>query len=61
MRFLRSFLFAVVLVSAFFYFTTYRGGRLNPPSWISHPQHVEITEAAGSLAFDAEEQNNINV
>jgi S1-C subfamily serine protease len=61
MKFLRSFLFAVVLVSAFFYFTTYRSGRLNPPSWISHPQHVEITEAAGSLAFDAEEQNNINV
>ena len=61
MRFLRSFLFAVVLVSAFFYFTTYRSGRLNPPSWISHPQYVEITEAAGSLAFDAEEQNNINV
>jgi S1-C subfamily serine protease len=61
MRFSRSFLFAVVLVSAFFYFTTYRSGRLNPPSWISHPQHVEITEAAGSLAFDAEEQNNINV
>ena len=61
MKFLRSFLFAVVLVSAFFYFTTYRSGRPNSPSWISHPQHVEITEAAGSLAFDAEEQNNINV
>jgi S1-C subfamily serine protease len=61
MRFLRSLLFAIVLVSAFFYFTTYRSGRLHPPSWISHPQHVEITEAAGSQAFDAEEQNNISV
>jgi S1-C subfamily serine protease len=61
MRFLRSFVFAIILASAFFYFTTYRSGRLNPPSWISHPQHVEITEAAGGPAFDAEEQNNISV
>jgi S1-C subfamily serine protease len=60
MRFLRSFLFAIVLASAFFYFTTYRSG-LHSPSWISRPQHVEITEAAGSEAFDAEEQNNISV
>jgi len=58
---MRSFLFAIVLVSAFFYFTTYRSGRLNPPSWISHPQRVEITEAAGPQALDAEEQNNIGV
>ena len=63
MRFLRSFLFGIILASAFFYFTTYRNGRLHlhPPSWISRPQHVEITEAAGSEAFDAEEQNNISV
>src|SRR5271154_6975842 len=61
MRFLRSFLFAIVLVSAFFYFTTYRSGRLNSPGWISHPQHVEITEAAATEPFDAEEQNNIGV
>ncbi len=58
---MRSFLFGVVLASAFFYFTTYRSGRLHPPSWISHPQHVEITEAAGSPALDPEEQNNISV
>ncbi len=60
MRFLRSFLFAIVLASAFFYFTTYRSG-LHSPSWISRPQHVEITEAAGSESLDAEEQNNISV
>jgi S1-C subfamily serine protease len=58
MRFLRPFLFAIVLASAFFYFTTYRNGTAN---WISRPQHVEITEAAGSEALDAEEQNNISV
>ena len=61
MRFLRPFVFAIVLASAFFYFTTYRNGRLHPASWISRPQHVEITEAARSEALDAEEQNNINV
>ncbi len=61
MRVLRSFLLGIVLASAFFYFTTYRSGHLHPPSWVSRPQHVEITEAAGSEALDAEEQNNIIV
>jgi S1-C subfamily serine protease len=60
MRFLRPFIFAIFIASAFFYFTTYRNGRLHP-NWISRPQHVEVTEAAGSEALDAEEQNNINV
>ncbi len=60
MRFLRTLIFAIVLASAFFYFTTYRNGRLHPASWISRPQHVEITEAS-SDSHDAEEQNNINV
>ncbi len=61
MRFLRTLIFAVVLASAFFYFTTYRNGRLHSANWISRPQHIEITEAAGGEALDAEEQNNINV
>ena len=61
MRLARPFIFAIVLASAFLYFTTYRHGRLHAPSWISRPQHVEITEAAGSESFDSEEQNNITV
>ncbi|HLX83074.1 MAG TPA: trypsin-like peptidase domain-containing protein [Terriglobales bacterium] len=61
MRLARPFIFAVILASAFFYFTTYRSGRLHSPSWISRPQHVEITEAAVNEALDAEEQNNITV
>ncbi len=61
MRFLRTSLFAIALTSAFFYFTTYRSGNFHPSDWIGRPQHVEITEAAGSEALDAEEQNNINV
>ncbi len=61
MRFLRPFVIGIVLASAFFYFTTYRSGHLNPPGWMARPQHVEITEAAVNEALDAEEQNNINV
>ncbi len=61
MRFLRALIFAIFLAAAFFYFTTYRNGRLYTADWISHPQHAEITEAAGNESFDAEEQNNINV
>ena len=61
MRFLRPFIFAVVLASVFFYFTTYRHGRLHPANGIGGPPHVAITEAAGSETLDSEEQNNINV
>jgi S1-C subfamily serine protease len=61
MRFLRPFIFAFILASAFFYFTSYRSERLRSAGWIGHPQRVEITEAAGGEAFDGEEQNNISV
>ncbi|MGA3089103.1 MAG: trypsin-like peptidase domain-containing protein [Terriglobales bacterium] len=54
-------IFGIVLASAFFYFTTYRGGHLHPPNWISRPQRLEITEAASGESLDAEEQNNIGV
>jgi len=59
-KFLRPFLLALILAAAFFYFTTYRHGRLHPANWISHPQQVEIIEAA-SESLDSEEQNNIAV
>jgi S1-C subfamily serine protease len=61
MRFLRPFIFALVLASAFFYFTTYRSGHLRPVNGTSGPQHIEITEAAGGEGLDSEEQNNIGV
>jgi S1-C subfamily serine protease len=61
MRFLRSLIFAILIAGAFFYFTTYRHGRLQSSNWISRPQPVEIIEAAGSESLDAEEQNNISV
>src|ERR1700694_1327795 len=61
MRFLRSFIIAIVLVCAFFYFTTYRHGRLQPANWIMPPQRTEIIEAASGESLDSEEQNNISV
>jgi S1-C subfamily serine protease len=62
MKLLRPVLFAVILASAFFYFTTYRSGREGLANWISRPTHVEISEAASnSDVLDAEEQNNISV
>jgi S1-C subfamily serine protease len=61
MRLLRPIAFAVALAGAFFYFTTYRSGRLGLASWPSRPDKVEITEAAGGGPLDQEEQNNISV
>ena len=61
MRVVRPLILAVFVAGAFFYFTTYRNGRLHPANWVSHPVKVEITEAAGGDPFDAEEQNNIGV
>ena len=61
MKLLRPVLLAIILAAAFFYFTTYRHGSLTSTNWLSRPQHVEITEAAGSEPLDPEEQNNINV
>jgi S1-C subfamily serine protease len=61
MRILRSFIFGIIIASAFFYFTTYRHGGLQSTNWMGRPQHVEITEAAGGESLDSEEQNNITV
>ncbi len=61
MRMLRPVLFGVLIAGAFFYFTTYRSGRLQPTHWLSRPSQVEITEAAGNEPLDPEEQNNIKV
>ncbi len=59
MKLVRPVVFAIILAAAFFYFTTYRSA--NSPNWLSHPQHVEITEAASGESLDSEEQNNISV
>jgi S1-C subfamily serine protease len=63
MKLLRPIIFAIILAGAFFYFTTYRSGRVLPVNWnlAGRPTKVEITEAAGTPSLDPEEQNNINV
>jgi S1-C subfamily serine protease len=61
MRLLRPVLLAIILAGGFFYFTTYRSGRAALTDWTGHPAKFEISEASGSEALDAEEQNNISV
>jgi S1-C subfamily serine protease len=59
MKLFRPIAIAVVIVGAFFYFTTYRPGTfrlVNMPA-----PKVEISEAAGNEPLDSEEQNNIAV
>lgn len=61
MKRLRPMLLALAFAGAFFYFTTYRSGRMRPAGWFGRPDKVEITEAAGGDTLDNEEQNNITV
>src|SRR5579863_4066201 len=64
MKVIRPLILTLVIAGAFFYFTTWRsnsnsGFRLS--NWLSHPDRVEITEAAPNETLDGEEQNNISV
>src|SRR5579864_5770317 len=61
MRILRPVLIAVVIASAFYFYTTQHPRTLNPAQWVSRPNKVEISEATGPEKFDPEEQNNITV
>ncbi len=61
MKAIRPVALAILLAGAFFYFTTWRSSPLLLAKWISRPNKVEITEAAGGESLDAEEQNNILV
>src|SRR5215469_16178305 len=59
MRILRPVAVAIIIVGAFFYFTTYRNGGLHPTKWLGQPHKVEISEAASGESLDPEEQKNI--
>jgi S1-C subfamily serine protease len=62
MKVLRPVLLALIFAGAFYYFTTYRSGPMHSANWFGRPLNkVEITEAATTEPFDAEEQNNIGV
>jgi S1-C subfamily serine protease len=56
-RTLRIVLIGALLASAFFVYSTYR---TSPATWTERPK-VEITEAAGPVPLDSEEQNNIQL
>jgi S1-C subfamily serine protease len=60
MKFLRPILLSILLVATFYFVTTHLNGP-ESSSWVTHPSHVELTQAAGPGSFDAEEQNNIAV
>jgi S1-C subfamily serine protease len=63
MKNMRIIAVSVVLVGAFYFFTTHGSFQHGPelPAWVSRPTHVELTEAAAPEGFDADEQNNIRV
>ncbi|HEY2391745.1 MAG TPA: trypsin-like peptidase domain-containing protein [Candidatus Angelobacter sp.] len=60
MKLLRPIVLATLLVVAFYFVTTRFSGS-GVPSWVTHPSHVDLTQAAGPASFDPEEQNNIAV
>ena len=61
MKVLRPVLIALVIAAGFYFYTTQHPRTLNPAQWVSRPNKVEISEAAGPEKFDPEEQNNITV
>jgi S1-C subfamily serine protease len=64
MKLVRPLILAMAIAGAFFYFTTWRSNSAGEPhssDWFSHPDRVEITEAAPGESLDGEEQNNISV
>jgi S1-C subfamily serine protease len=60
MKLLRPVVLATLLVVAFYFVTTRFSGS-GVPSWVTHPSHVDLTQAAGPASYDSEEQNNIAV
>ena len=61
----RPLILALAIAGGFFYFTTWRSNSqqagAHSTTLFSHPDQVEITEAAPGEPLDGEEQNNISV
>jgi S1-C subfamily serine protease len=60
MRSFRLLVLGLILVGAFYWFTTHNSS-VTPTNWISRPSQVEFTQAAGPEKLDPEEQNNVEV
>jgi S1-C subfamily serine protease len=66
MKWLRPAVLTVLLVAAFLYLTnrsreSFDRSQMSDGSQITRPEHVELAQAAGSPALDAEEQENVSV
>ena len=64
MRGLRVLLLALIIVGAFYFYTTAHHGPLSPGRLLgggARPSKIELTEAAGPEALDPEEQVNVSV
>jgi S1-C subfamily serine protease len=59
MRLLRLLVITSVMVGTIYYLTNRPEGQR--PSWMAHPDHVELTEASAPITYDSEEQENISV
>jgi S1-C subfamily serine protease len=60
MKSLRPIILALILVSGFYFLTTHSGFHA-APSWVTRPEHVELSASAAPASFDSEEQLNISV
>ena len=60
MKLARPFFLGIILVGAFYWYTTHHSG-VTPSEVISRPTHVELSEAAGPETLDPDERNNIDV
>ena len=61
MRTLRPVILALVIAAGFYFYTTKTPEALKPSSWMGRPDKLELTEAAGPAALDAEEEVNVSV
>lgn len=60
MKSVRPVILAVLFVAIFYFVTTHVRSPL-APNWVTRPEHVELTHAAGPTGYDSEEQLNISV
>ncbi|MBV8207886.1 MAG: trypsin-like peptidase domain-containing protein [Acidobacteria bacterium] len=62
MRMLRPLVIATVIVTGVYVYTSHRSGNaFSPAGWITRPQHLELTQAAGPETLSPQEQTNIDV
>lgn len=60
-KMIRPFLLGVLLAAAFFFMTTHHFSRTGDGGIFSRPTHLELTNAAGPVTYNSQEQVNIEV